>query len=89
MFIAKNNQPVAKIKISQWNQDAVLSVLNERLMVNGLEASKICGFKPLETSLDIIFLSDEQITDGMWTQIATEFGQTVFPEITAINSETN
>ena len=82
MFIAKNNAPIAKNKNEKWNVDTITQLLTERLIINGFECLEIIKFKPIETDLDVLFVRNDQILDGLLVQIANEFGKNVFPEIT-------
>ena len=66
---------------NQWNERTVRNLLRNRRMLTGYEASQIMQMKPIGSNLDVLYLTVNQIPDGLYVKIADEFGNHVAPEL--------
>ena len=83
MFVAKNNAEISKMAVpSKWDNALINKILHGRRIINGTEAAEIMKFKPLETNIETLFVTKQQLSNENYVKIANECGKTVFPEIT-------
>ena len=75
-FVKKSDEAAA-----QWDEHYINNLLQHRRMLNGFETDAIMQLKPLDTQLDVLYLTAAQIPDGLYVKIADEFGTHISPEL--------
>ena len=83
MFIAKNNVSIAKTDGREWIPTVIAILLDKRTIINGAAAMESLQFKPLDTDLDVLYVSRNQLPLDFYVKMADQFGKMVFPELTA------
>ena len=79
MFEAKEKNKFSTLELTETNVENITKILKTRKIINGLEAQQLIKFKPIETHLDVLYVSTQQIHSELYTKIADEFGYHMDP----------